>query len=42
MIAKGVPVFITYLTARADGGTIAFADDVYRLDDRSGEALAAN
>ena len=28
----GVPIFITYLTARADGTSIAFADDVYKLD----------
>jgi L,D-transpeptidase YcbB len=31
-IAKGVPVYISYLTARPDGTEIAFADDVYRLD----------
>ena len=28
----GVPIFISYLTARADGTSIAFADDVYKLD----------
>lgn len=28
----GVPIFVSYLTARADGTTIAFADDVYKLD----------
>ena len=32
---QGVPVFITYLTARADGGQLAFADDVYGLDPRA-------
>ncbi|HVU30813.1 MAG TPA: L,D-transpeptidase family protein [Sphingomicrobium sp.] len=31
-IAKGVPIYISYLTARPDGSSIAFADDVYRLD----------
>jgi hypothetical protein len=36
---QGVPVFITYLTARADGGQLTFADDVYGLDPRP-EALA--
>ena len=34
-----MPVFITYLTAHADGGQLAFADDVYGLDPRT-EALA--
>jgi L,D-transpeptidase YcbB len=29
---KGVPVFITYLTANVADGQIAFADDVYGLD----------
>ena len=31
-IGTGVPIYISYLTARADGSTIAFADDVYKLD----------
>ena len=35
----GVPVFITYLTAHADGAQLAFSDDVYGLDPRT-EALA--
>ena len=29
---KGMPVYVTYLTARVDEGRLAFADDVYRLD----------
>jgi murein L,D-transpeptidase YcbB/YkuD len=33
---KGVPVYISYLTARPDGTSIAFADDVYKLDGASG------
>ena len=31
-IDQGVPIYISYLTARADGDKIAFADDVYKLD----------
>jgi murein L,D-transpeptidase YcbB/YkuD len=31
-IDKGVPVYITYLTASVSDGQIAFADDVYGLD----------
>jgi murein L,D-transpeptidase YcbB/YkuD len=41
----GVPIYISYLTARADGTSIAFADDVYKLDgapaDRGAPAVAA-
>jgi len=29
---QGVPIYVTYLTARPDGDKIAFADDVYKLD----------
>jgi murein L,D-transpeptidase YcbB/YkuD len=32
LISQGVPVFVTYLTARPEGETIAFASDVYKLD----------
>lgn len=28
----GVPIYVSYLTARPDGTSIAFADDVYKLD----------
>jgi murein L,D-transpeptidase YcbB/YkuD len=39
-LAKGVPVYITYLTAQpADGGKLAFADDVYGRDPKA-EAIA--
>jgi murein L,D-transpeptidase YcbB/YkuD len=34
-IAKGVPIYISYLTARPDGASIAFAADIYGLDARS-------
>jgi murein L,D-transpeptidase YcbB/YkuD len=39
---EGVPIYISYLTARPDGDTIAFADDVYKLDGESdgGKAIA--
>ena len=39
-LEKGVPVYITYLTAQpADGGKLAFADDVYGRDPKA-EAIA--
>ena len=38
---KGVPVFITYLTANVADGQIAFADDVYGLDRAPALATAA-
>jgi murein L,D-transpeptidase YcbB/YkuD len=34
-IPTGVPIYITYLTARADDGKLSFADDVYNLDGAS-------
>ena len=39
-VAGGVPVFITYLTAFADRGRLAFADDVYGRDPRPDTQLA--
>lgn len=39
-LEKGVPVYITYLTAAADGGRLAFADDVYGRDPRTEAGLA--
>ena len=38
---KGVPVFITYLTANVAGGQLAFADDVYGLDPAQTGAASA-
>lgn len=32
-IDKGVPIYVTYLTARSDAASLAFAADVYKLDD---------
>jgi murein L,D-transpeptidase YcbB/YkuD len=42
MIDKGVPVYVSYLTARTDGTSIAFAPDVYKLDEApaSGRGVA--
>jgi murein L,D-transpeptidase YcbB/YkuD len=39
----GVPIYVSYLTARPDGQSIAFADDVYKLDGRKdgGAAIAS-
>ena len=31
-----MPIYISYLTARPAGDTIAFADDVYKLDGTTG------
>ena len=30
---QGVPIYVSYLTARPNGDKVAFADDVYKLDD---------
>lgn len=39
----GVPIYISYLTARPDGTSITFADDVYKLDGagEGGKAMPA-
>lgn len=37
----GVPIYITYLTARPDGTSVAFADDVYKLDGETAGGKAA-
>jgi len=36
-----VPIYITYLTAHADGGELSFADDPYGKDSGSASAVAA-
>ena len=38
---SGVPIYVSYLTARPDGDKIAFADDVYQLDGVSDGAAKA-
>jgi L,D-transpeptidase YcbB len=37
----GVPIYVSYLTARPDGTNIAFADDVYKLDGATAGGKAA-
>ena len=40
---QGVPIYVSYLTARPDDGKVAFADDVYKLDgEGSGEKPVAS
>jgi hypothetical protein len=34
----GVPIYISYLTARPDGTSISFANDVYKLDGQGADA----
>jgi len=36
-----VPIYITYMTAHADGGQLAFADDPYGKDSAAGGAVVA-
>jgi len=36
-----VPVYLTYMTARPEGGTIAYEPDVYRLDKPGGSKMVA-
>ena len=36
-----VPIYVTYLTAHADGGELSFADDPYGKDSGSASAVAA-
>ena len=38
-LARGIPVYITYLTARPDGRRLAFAEDVYGRDPKPGARL---
>jgi murein L,D-transpeptidase YcbB/YkuD len=40
-LPKGVPIYITYLTAHAVAGQLTFADDVYGLDGPQSVQLAA-
>jgi murein L,D-transpeptidase YcbB/YkuD len=39
---KGVPVYITYLTANVTDGQLAFADDIYKLDPAPAPAALAS
>lgn len=38
---KGVPVYVTYLTAHAEAGQVTFAQDVYGLDGKADGRLSA-
>jgi L,D-transpeptidase YcbB len=40
-LARGVPVFLTYLTMRFDGTRLTFTDDGYGLDGTADQELAA-
>jgi murein L,D-transpeptidase YcbB/YkuD len=40
-VDKGVPIYISYLTARPNGEVLAFADDVYGLDPKAGAKVTA-
>jgi murein L,D-transpeptidase YcbB/YkuD len=41
LLPKGVPVYVTYLTARSDGSKVTYLDDTYGLDASAGR-MAAN
>ena len=41
LLPKPVPIYVTYLTARVDGGQLSFADDVYGRDSQRARAIAA-
>jgi murein L,D-transpeptidase YcbB/YkuD len=40
-LEKGMPVYVSYLTASAENGQLAYAEDVYRLDPAVEMASAA-
>ena len=41
LLPTPVPIYVTYLTAQADGGRLTFLDDVYGLDDQRQSRVAA-
>ena len=41
LLPKPVPIYVTYLTARVDGGQLSFADDVYGRDSQRAPEIAA-
>jgi murein L,D-transpeptidase YcbB/YkuD len=41
LLPTPVPIYVTYLTAKADGGQLAFAADVYGRDSQRAERIAA-
>jgi murein L,D-transpeptidase YcbB/YkuD len=42
LLPKGVPVYVTYLTARSDGSKVTYLDDTYGLDANASRLAAAN
>jgi murein L,D-transpeptidase YcbB/YkuD len=40
-VPGGVPVYITYLTARAEAGQLTYRDDVYGRDSAASARVAA-
>jgi murein L,D-transpeptidase YcbB/YkuD len=41
LLPTPVPIYITYLTARGEGGQLAFVDDIYGRDSRANAEVAA-
>jgi murein L,D-transpeptidase YcbB/YkuD len=42
LLPKGVPVYVTYLTAQSDGSKVTYLDDAYGLDANASRLAAAN
>lgn len=42
LLPQPVPIYLTYLTAHADGGQLSFGNDVYGLDRQQEVALTSN
>jgi murein L,D-transpeptidase YcbB/YkuD len=40
LLPQPIPIYLTYLTAQANGGQVTFVDDVYGLDTQHGEEVA--
>lgn len=41
LLPRSVPVFVTYLTAHAEGGQLTYIDDIYSRDARNSAVMAA-
>lgn len=41
LLPQGVPIYVTYLTARSDGSQVTYLEDTYGLDASAGARLAA-
>lgn len=42
LLPTPVPIYVTYMTAQADGGQLSFVDDVYRRDAQHGSQVATS